>query len=528
MNSTLREDEALALRLVAETAWTNRRRLAAGGAVLLALALALFAAMGDRFVSRSSLLFLLGPEYAVQEPAGGSGSANTTLDPDHILGTEDAILNSDDLHRAVIREIGIARLYPDLLLPPDMPHRLLAAVLGVPATIGRAVGLARAPSGPADPMDLAAAIFTGHLVTRPSKEAAIIDVSFSHRDPAVARDTLLCLERLFLQRRRALYAPGQTATLDAQVAGARVALDGATAVLARFRANHTLPDYATQMTIALHAEGDAAADAANARRTVATATARRDVFARAVAHLPAVVSGGVDLDRDTETEPVRQATEDLRSQQVETLSRFRPDSAYAHAIAAQTAARAADFAAEARGPVVPTEHTVRNAAFDTAVEGLTAASADGASAQARLDADIAEVARLKAGVAALDADARTLERLTAERDMRADNWRRLTGLLAAESSVEGIEARAVPAVRIAAPPSLPTHASPRRLLVLLAGVALALLAPAGAALGLNAARRTVRLAGEIERLGVPVIGETAADDAFFALGPIVPLRRSGG
>lgn len=528
MNVKLREDEALAMRLLAETAWTHRRRLAVLGGAFLALAVTLAAVMSDRFVSRSSLLFLLGPEYAVQEPAGGAGTANTTMDPDRILGTEDSILQSDDLHRAVIRAIGIGRLYPDLLAPPDAPHRLLAAVLGVPTTIGRALGLVQKKSGAADPMDLASAIFAGHLVTKPSKEAAVIAVAFSHKDPKIARDTLLCLERLFLERRRALYAPGQTGTLEAQATTARASLDTSVASLARFRAGHTLPDYATQMTIALHAEGDAAADQANARRAVASAEARRDIFAHAMGHLPAIVSGGVDLDRDTETGPVRQANEDLRSAQVETLSRFRPDSAYAHAIAAQTAARAGDFAAEAHAPVIPTAHTVRNPSFDTAVEGFTGASADLASAVARLAADTAEVSRLQASVAALDADARALERLTAEHDMRFDNWRRLAGLAAAQDSVEGIEARAVPAVRVATPPSFPTHPSPRRLLVLVAGVALAFFAPAGAALVLNAARRTVRLAGEIERLGVPVIGTVAPDDAFARLGPIRPILRSAG
>ncbi len=528
MSANFREDEALAIRLVAETAWTHRRRLAMLGCAFLALAVTLAAVLSDRFTSRSSLLFLLGPEYAVQEPAGGAGTANTTLDPDRILGTEDSILESDDLHRAVIRAIGIDRLYPDLLLPPDVPHRLLAAVLGVPTTIGRALGLVHKKPGAADPMDLAAVIFAGHLTTRPSKEASVIDVAFSHKDPRIARDTLLCLERLFLERRRALYAPGQTDTIDKQAAEARAALDASVASLARFRAGHTLPDYTTQMTIALHAEGDAAADEANARRAVATAQARRDIFAHAMGHLPAIVSGGVDLDHDTETAPVRQATEDLRSQELETLSRFRPDSAFAHAIASQTVARAQDFQAEAHGPVIPTTHTVRNPSFDTAVEGFTGASADLASAQARLDADMSEVNRLQASVAALDADARALERLTAERDLRLDNWRRLAGLAEAQSSVEGIEARAVPAVRVATPPSLPTHPSPRRLLVLVAGFALALFAPAGAALVLNAARRTVLLAGEIERLGVPVIGEFGPEDAFAHMAPITPIVRPAG
>ena len=525
MNVKMRDDEALAIRLLAETAWTHRRRLAILGGAFLALAVTLAAVLSDRFTSRSSLLFLLGPEYAVQEPAGGAGTANTTMDPDRILGTEDSILQSDDLHRAVIRAIGINRLYPDLLLPPDAPHRLLRAVLGVPTTIGRTLGLVHKKSGAADPMDLASAIFAGHLVTRPSREAAVIEVAFSHKDPRIARDTLLCLERLFLERRRALYAPGQIGTLEAQAAAARASLDASVASLARFRAGHTLPDYTTQMTIALHAEGDAAADQANARRAVATAQARRDIFARAMGHLPSIVSGGVDLDRDTETGPVRQAHEDLRSQELETLSRFRPDSAFAHAIASQTAARAEDFSAEAHGPVIPTTHTVRNPSFDTAVEGFTGASADLASAIARLQADTAEVSRLQASVAALDADARALERLTADRDMRFDNWRRLAGLAAAQDSVEGIEARAVPAVRVATPPSMPTHPSPRRLLVLVAGFALAFAAPAGAALVLNAARRTVLLAGEIERLGVPVIGTVAPDDAYARLGPIRPILR---
>lgn len=520
------EDEALALRLLAGTAWRHRRTLAGLGATVLALAIGLAAILGDRYTSHSTLLLLLGPEYAVQEPAGAPTAPNTTLDPDRILGTEDAILGSVALHRATIAEIGIARLYPELLGPPRGFRRLVAAIRGVPGTISRLLGDARG-HGAADPADLALAAFDAHFTSRPSRTASIIVLGFSHRDPAVARDTLAALERLYLERRRALYAARQTPVLARELGDARRSLDEAAAALARFRAGRTLPDYATQLTIALHAEGDAAADAANARRALATARARRESFVHAMSRLAPIVSGGVDLDRETETGALRTTVEDFRAQEAQALGRYRPDSAFARALHDTATRRARDLAAANRAPVLPTEHTVRNPAFDNAVAGYVAANADAAAAEARLAADIAEDDRLRAGIHAIDADSRTMESLTRERDMRLDAWRRLASLAAAEAGAEEVAAGAVPSVRIAADPELPLHPSPRRLLVLLAGLAGACACPAAAALVLNAARRTVSLAAEIDRLGVPVLAELSPGDPFAALGPIVPIARPG-
>ena len=522
-----RPDTRLLLRLLAENSWRQRRRLAAV-ALLAALPLAALAlAMAPRFVSTSTVILNLGPEYAAHATAGSAVTPNLAFDSDHILGNESTILDGEDLHRAVIRAVGIGRLYPDLLHPPGIVARAAGTVLGLPDALAHLLGggATRPPGGAdTDALERALAIFDAHFDAEPSKLASVITLRFTHRDPRVARDTLAVLERLYLADRRMLYDPQSTVPLGEQVAAARAALDDAERRLAGYRSAHALPDYTTQLDIVLHEQGDLAHDRTDAGRAGATARARIDKLGAELRAAPAMVAGGSDSDLDGRTATLRTSLDGLRARAATVLDEFRPDSPEAAALADQIArSRAALAAGGAGGAPLSSTHTVRNATRDGVLADLLAAETDLGAAAARADADDRALASIAARIATLDAGERRLDALTASRDALLDAFRNVSSAYAEEAKDEAVAARSRPGARIAALPNLPTRPKPLRLVLLAASCVFALFAAAAAALGLHAGRRVLLDAAEIERAGIAVLGRIPRGDPFAALAPIRPV-----
>lgn len=511
-----------ALRPLAENTWRHRRTLLAGSGAILGAAILLGACLSPRFVSRSTLVLLIGPEYTVRLQAGAGSPPSTAFDPDHILGTETAILSSDDLARDVVREIGVARLYPALVEPPGLLRRIVRAIRDVPSTLGRLAGLS-ARRAPPDPLELAVAAFEDRLDIEPSKTANVISLGFTHRDPALARRTLAAFERTYLARRRALYRQQKTGAMRVELDAARAQLDRAERRLAAFRASRALPDYTTQLDILLHEQGDIAHDRDVATRAIAAGTARIAALRNELAHLPGTVVAGVDINFDGRVASLRDSLDGLHAREVETLAHYRPDSDVARAIADQIRSRTDQLRALEGVPGVSASHRARNPAADSVGADLLVAEGELRANQASLDSDRDAAAGLARRIAALDENQRLLDQLGIERDSALDATRSLAASLATQESVEAVEARALPSVRIATDPSLPLRPKPIALLLALAGAIVSAGAFATGALLLHALRRTLLFADDIEQAGVCVLATVPADDRLAGLPALAPL-----
>ena len=518
-------DTALAIRLFVENSWRRRHLLAAAAAAAAAPFLALSIALAPRYVSTATLVLLLGPEYTARAPAGSALPPSLAFDPDHILGNESAIIDSDDLHRDVIRRIGIARLYPALLAPPSLAGRAISTILGLPDALATLAGSAPPHrAGPDDTTERALAIFDARFDAAPSKNASVLTLSFTHRDPAVAAETLRTIERLYLARRQILYGEQQLAPLRDEVAASRADLAGAEAALARYRRAHAISDYTTEIDILLHGQGDLETDALSAARDAAGAHARVASLAAELHALPAMVSGGSDNDLDAQTASTRASLDTLEAERAATLARFRADSPEAGTIQSQIDRRRDELrdAAAARHAVSGT-HTVRNGTRDSVLASLLAAETDSAAAAARAGADARALGGLRTRIADLGAAERRLDELTAARDASLDSYRTLSASLSDEAKDEAVEARALPGARIATEANLPTRPKPLRLLLAAAALVFALFATVAAALLLHASRRVILFAEEIEQTGLAVLGRIPRGDRFAAAPPIRPV-----
>jgi uncharacterized protein involved in exopolysaccharide biosynthesis len=118
MSATVGLPSSVVIRDLMLTLWFNRWRifLITVGAMAIATYLAL--QVQPKYQSNSSMLVLLGPEYGSRPVAGQQLTGAINVAPEELLHTESDILASRDLHRSVIEQIGVAKLYPELVKPP--------------------------------------------------------------------------------------------------------------------------------------------------------------------------------------------------------------------------------------------------------------------------------------------------------------------------------------------------------------------------------------------------------------------------
>ncbi len=136
------------------------------------------------FVASSRLLVLIGSEYALR-PELGIIAGDYVFSRSQIVKAEQDILASRQLHRDVVARIGVDVLYPRLADDPEAIER--AAV-----QLGR------------------------DLVASTPEQTSLLRVSFRHASPQVAAATLTQVIEFYLERRGAVFARPQSATLAGQ------------------------------------------------------------------------------------------------------------------------------------------------------------------------------------------------------------------------------------------------------------------------------------------------------------------------
>src|ERR1700712_6127589 len=118
MNESLALPPRLVMRDLMLTAFSHKARVCLIVFCVMALSVAIAVMVQPDYKAKSSLLVLLGTEHTFRPAAGQQFTNSGGVDAEQVLRTESSILGSDDLHRTVIREIGIDKMYPKLLENP--------------------------------------------------------------------------------------------------------------------------------------------------------------------------------------------------------------------------------------------------------------------------------------------------------------------------------------------------------------------------------------------------------------------------
>ena len=505
MQDTPAADEA-PFRTLLIAGFTYKRRVLITAATVLGLACAAAAVMSSKYSAHASLLTLLGSEYTYRPLAGQAASSNGALEREQVLQTEIEILGSDDLHRALIRRIGLARLYPDYVEGPGLLKRAISFALNRPARGADALPGQSRDEKPLDPVELALLDFNAAFTAVPVKAGNSIELSFTHKNPALAAETLNALDEMYLDRRRTVFNDQQAALVEGQVAKLRDALNGADTKLAEFRLANGASAFATRREIVLHNQGDAEKDAQEAESAVGQGEAKLATLQGQLRSLPAEVRSGSDTDIDQRLSPIRASLDSLRAKQAELLASYRPDSASVRAIGTQIAAREAELAGRRRDLAPSGYHYAQNPLREGVGGDLLRAQADLDAARARRAHAQSVLQDLAAQLRTLDESEHQLDQLERQRTVAEDAYREGAKVLEERRITDEIEARKQASVRVLQPATVPIKPRPTRKLVVLGGAVFALLSGAGMVLLSNLARRSYLTPDELERdLGIAVL-----------------------
>jgi len=510
-------------------AYRDRRKIALAAGLTFLAACTLAFVLPAKYPARATLLVLLGSEYTVRPEAGSPAIINDTLGRDQILNSEIGILGSDDLHLEVIRAIGLGQLYPRLLEPPGPVARALDAARALSDAAAVSLGLAPARARPPSPLDLALIAFDRDLDIAPLKDGSVIDVTYRHRDPALAVRAVDTLVSRYLARRQAIYVDAQSAMVADQVAALRRDVDTATARLAAFKAAHGIADFGVQRDLLLRQRDALAAALHETEAAIAQSAGRLAALQKLLVATPAVVTEFSDTDTDARIAAIRTAVQTLQGKRDEMRAHYLPDSRPMQELQAEIGAREAELRQARTDRSASAVRVGRNATYDALDLERAHTLAEVQAQQAHRATLAVQIAALEAAVARLDAEEPALQDLQRQVSVADDNFRATARMLEDRRVMEDVAARRAANVRVIQAARVPARPHDLTALILFAGGLLSLLAAAAAAAAAGQARRGFIGPETLERtLGIPVLASISDfADARRRHKPRRPDRRAG-
>jgi uncharacterized protein involved in exopolysaccharide biosynthesis len=462
MNETLALPPRLVIRDLMLTAFSQKARVFLIFFCIMALSIVIAVQVEPDYKSKSTLLVLLGTEHTFRPAAGQQFNNGGGVDAEQVLRTESSILASDDLHRTVIREIGIDKMYPKLL---EQPGPVMQWFLDIRKFLTDTVGVTEktADTGASDPMARAIDIFARNLTITVDKKSSVIGLEFTNPDKNVSADTLRILESQYLALRSKLYGDVQAPIVQVQQDVVAKQLADADAALQTFKQQHDISNFSERRAILMKQQGDLESAMTKSEAIIAEQTARLNQLNQQLG----VVAG--KKSAPNAAAPLQGMAQAYRQAQEDAQTKYRGSPAV-------DAARQAMM--ERETDIARMQATQ---AFGVQTD-RNKTEADLRASLAGHDSIANQLAAMNKQVAALDADELQLHRLERNRAVLEDNYRAVTKILDERQTVEAVEAHRESSVRVVQPPRVPALPQPTRRLILLAGMVVSMLVSIGSIL----------------------------------------------
>jgi polysaccharide biosynthesis protein PslE len=458
MSATIGLPSSIVIRDLMLNMWFRRWR------ILLIMSIALFLAgyvalqIEPKYQSKSMLLVLLGPEYGVRPIAGEQVPNSFNVDPEQLLRTEADILNSDDLHRTVIQQIGLARLYPDLLKPPGPVSKFITqAHLYANEFLGRT----EQPHASAQTELLLRAekMFEQNFGVTPDQKSHIIQLSFQHPNPEVAAETLKALESRYLEFRERLFAERQAAIVQAQQRQTGDQLAAADARLADFKRAHDVGNFAERQRILMAEQGALEDELSKSDSATAGLQARLDSLTAQLR----LASGQPNAKGVPNAANALQGMVGAyQKRQQDALTTYRGSPAY------DTARTDMMKAQEAIA-------TMRSQQAFQIQQEYDKTAADLHASQATVDAIKPQLQKTASELASINADESQLHELERSRAVLEDSYRAIAKVATDRELIENVSAKEQPSIRVVEAPRVPDVAEPIRMEIMLIGAIVGLI-----------------------------------------------------
>jgi uncharacterized protein involved in exopolysaccharide biosynthesis len=448
MNETLALPPRLVLRDLMLTAVSQKALVVLIVFCVMAVSVAAAVHIQPDYKAKSSLLVLMGTEHAFRPAAGQQFMNSGGVEAEQILRTEASIIGSDELHRSVIRQIGIDKLYPKLL---EEPSAFDVWMTNVRTFITDSLGMTT-PSrdqGVADPVARAVDAFARNLTITVDKKSSVIGLYFTNPNKTISAEALKVLESQYLDLRTRLYGDVQAPIVQQQQNAVASQLAAAGAALETFKRAHDISNFADRRAILLRQQGDLEAAKTKSESTIAEQQARLVQLNQQLG-----VVGGAKRNAASALQAMVEAYRQ-RQQEAATTYRGSPavDDARREALERETDI-ARMQATQAYGVQADRNKT----------------EADLRASLAGNEAIVGQLVALKTQLDELGGEEMGLHRLELNRAILEDNYKTVSKILDERQIVENVDAGRESSVRVIQPPRIPALPEPTRRLILLAGL----------------------------------------------------------
>jgi uncharacterized protein involved in exopolysaccharide biosynthesis len=402
-----------------------------------------------------------------------------------ILYSDADMLRSPDLVRKVVDSIGLTSLYPSIATGKGDDERK---------------------------QDLAAKAFLDDLVIDVGQQSDVLNVSFLHPDPTIARDSVQKLIDEFFAQEAAVYANPQLKFAENEAAAARASLTTAQNKLAEFKSQHQIADLQQQVAQLLKARTDVEARYNLAQGRVLEAQQRQDALKQLLDTVPPTVTSSAMGEQYHAADDAEAKLDQLKAKRSEMESSYLPGSPIFRQLDAQIASLSSASKArnsEARGRSA----TQPNLVYQSINTDYLRASAEATSARQPAQVLGQQLAQVNDRLKDLQNQENQYDDLTRQVQIQNDTYKTLairyeTARVEANRNAQKISA----AVVIAAPVVAHLPARPRRKLVALTTLLAALVIGTGTVLAIEAFDDKFRTPRDVTHfLRLPVLATFSQD-----------------
>ena len=437
------------------------------------------------YVSEASLLLRLGREYMYTPEVGESqNAAPMAFDRDQTLVAEARILNSRDLHEAVIDKLGAARVYPALAAnQPDPGRQRAAAVLA----LGRSV--------------------ESELL----KGSNLLQVSFKHVDPVMAATVLNQLVEGYISKRLTLFNRTSANTTAADFEARRTALARAEAELVEFKAKHGIRAFAEEMSLLLSQRSVLDQRLTDNRLSLAQAGGRSQALSGGMATLAGEVTLSTETQRSEAVDHARKLLLDLRLKERDLSAKFSDSNLSVQDVRADIA-RTNDFLREYESQPQRSVRSGRSPALDAAEADLVRTRADQRQASAGASTLVAQRVIIDQRLALLAGSENELRALERERRLAEVNYEAAAKRQRDEQALEALDRQRSSSVSLLQAPRVPLEPKSMRTAILVAGLVGSLVLAIAVAVVSGLLRDTFLTPEQLQRaVDVPVLAVIPVD-----------------
>ena len=388
LRSDARPSTPFALRDLLNGIFYYRRIAAIVFGVVLAIGVVVAVALPPTYRAEAQLLPLSAGIYDMQD-AGRTPQPGQVLDPAAVVNVELQMLDSLELHRAVVRgQMG--------------------------------------PSASTAQIDKALDRFETNLHVTKANEANVIELTYAARDPQVAADALRDLIARYFDSRANVLTAGRVTFLEGQRDKVKIQLDRANADIARYSQANGIVDITAQVAGAVAQDDllhknklDTQAQLADGRKSLTTLESESRS-----------VPSQIELYSDN-TEAARALGEmqssllQLQAKRADLASRYMTGSPQVAQVDRQIVA-VQNTIRQQRSALVTTKRTGRNQFYDSTRDRLTQAQATVSGAAARSGELAAQIAASGARLTSLTGIADRLAAMKLDRDVLADTFKSLS------------------------------------------------------------------------------------------------------